>query len=68
MENENSNQFNWLERRIAEFVCTPALVWDWIQMFYTAFIITKRPVASFKFANCMSTDLMQYMIERGWYK
>jgi len=68
MDTKNSNQFNWLERRIAEFVLTPVLVWDWIQMFYTAFIVTKQPVASFKFANYMSTDLMEYMQERGWYK
>ncbi len=68
MENENSNEFNWLERRITEFICLPLLIWDWIQMFYTAFIVSKRPVASWKFANYMSTDLMEYMQERGWYK
>jgi hypothetical protein len=68
MENKNANQFTKLERKIAEFVCLPALLLDWIQMFFTAFSVTKRPVASFRFANYMSTDLMEYMQERGWYK
>jgi hypothetical protein len=64
----NGNDFNWFEKRVAEFVCTPALVWDWMQMFYYAFVVTKRPLASLRFANYMRTDLMEYMKERGWYK
>ncbi len=68
MENENSNQFSKLERQIAEFVCLPALLLDWVNVFYSAFMVTKRPVVSWKFANCMSTDLLEYMKERGWYK
>jgi hypothetical protein len=68
MENKNANQFTKLERKIAEFVCLPALLLDWVNCFYSALMVTKRPVASFKFANYMSTDLLEYMIERGWYK
>ncbi len=68
MENENNNQFTKLERRITEFICTPVLVWDWVNCFYSAFMVTKRPVVSWKFANCMSTDLLECMKERGWYK
>jgi hypothetical protein len=68
MEDKNGNDFSWIDRKIAEFVIFPILIWDWIQMFFTVFMVTKQPVASWKFANYMSTDLIGYMQERGWYK
>jgi hypothetical protein len=62
------NDFNWLERRFAEFIVLPVLVWDRIRLFYIAFSESKQPIASWKFAKYMSDDLMTYMQERGWYK
>jgi len=63
-----SNNFNWLERRFAEFILLPVLVWDRVQMFYFAFAETKQLVASWKFAKYMSDDLMEHMQKKGWYK
>ena len=68
MEGKNGNEFNWLERRIAEFVCLPALIFDWFNCFWCCLVESKQLVASWRFANYMSADLMEYMQEKGWYK
>lgn len=64
----NGNEFNWLDRKVAEFLCFPALIFDWVNCFYCCFAETKQLLASLRFANYMSSDLMTYMQEKGWYK